>query len=79
MAAFFLDKFGRKVTLTIGACCMELSTAFLVWSPSFAVVVFARVMEGISIGFLLLGYQVSVTSYVVVIATIDLHLLDLRR
>ena len=58
IAAYFLDTFGRKPTLTIGALCMELSTALLVWSPSFGVVIAARVIEGISIGFLLLGYQV---------------------
>lgn len=58
MAAFVLDTFGRKPTLTIGALCMELSTALLVWSPGFEVVVAARVIEGVSIGFLLLGYQV---------------------
>ena len=37
---------------------MEVSTALLVWSPSFGVVVAARIIEGISIGFLLLGYQI---------------------
>lgn len=58
IAAFFLDTFGRKVTLFIGALCMELSTALLVWSPSFGVVIAARVIEGVSIGFLLLGYQI---------------------
>jgi MFS transporter, SP family, sugar:H+ symporter len=57
-AAFFLDTFGRKTTLTIGALCMELSTALLVWSPSFGVVIAARIIEGVSIGFLLLGYQI---------------------
>ena len=57
-AAFFLDTFGRKPTLMIGAILMELSTALLVWSPSFGVVIAARVIEGGSIGFLLLGYQV---------------------
>lgn len=58
MAAFFLDTYGRRPTLAIGGLCMELSTALLVWSPSFRVVVAARVIEGVSIGFLLLGYQV---------------------
>ena len=58
-AAFSLDHLGRKATITIGALCMELSTALLVWSPSFGVVVAARIIEGVSIGFLLLGYQVS--------------------
>ena len=58
MAAFFLDTYGRKVTLTIGACLMELSTALLVWSPDFRTIMVARVLEGISIAFLLLGYQV---------------------
>lgn len=42
----------------IGAVFMEVSTALLVWSPSFGVVIAARVLEGVSIGFLLLGYQV---------------------
>lgn len=37
---------------------MEVSTALLVWSPGFAVVIVARVLEGVSIGFLLLGYQI---------------------
>ena len=59
IAAFFLDKLGRKPTLCLGAICMEVSTALLVWSPSFGVVIAARVIEGVSIGFLLLGYQVS--------------------
>ena len=58
MAAFFLDTFGRKTTLAIGALCMETSTALLVWSPSFGTVIAARIIEGISIGFLLLGYQI---------------------
>ena len=59
MAAFCLDTFGRKPTLAFGGICMNLSTALLVWSPGFAVVIAARVIEGMSIGFLLLGYQVS--------------------
>ena len=58
MAAFSLDYLGRKATLIIGALCMELSTALLVWSPNVQVVIAARVIEGASIGFLLLGYQV---------------------
>ena len=58
IAAFFLDKFGRKITLFLGALCMITSTALLVWSPGFAVVIVARIIEGISIGFLLLGYQI---------------------
>ena len=58
MAAFCLDTFGRKLTLTFGALFMETSTALLVWSPSFGVVIAARILEGVSIGFLLLGYQV---------------------
>ncbi|WVR08438.1 hypothetical protein IAU60_005493 [Kwoniella sp. DSM 27419] len=58
VAAFFLDKLGRKPTMVLGACLMELSTALLVWSPSFGVVIAARVIEGLSIGFLLLGYQI---------------------
>jgi MFS family permease len=58
IAAFFLDKLGRKPTLCLGALLMELSTALLVWSGSFAIVIAARVIEGVSIGFLLLGYQV---------------------
>lgn len=58
LAAFTLDTFGRKPTLTIGALCIELSTALLVWSPGFRIVVAARVIEGVSIGFLLLGYQI---------------------
>jgi MFS family permease len=58
MAAFFLDTFGRKTTLAIGALCMETSTALLVWSPGFGTVIAARIIEGISIGFLLLGYQI---------------------
>lgn len=37
---------------------MILSTALLVHSGGFAVVMAARVLEGVSIGFLLLGYQV---------------------
>lgn len=37
---------------------MELSTALLVWSPNVGVVIAARILEGESIGFLLLGYQV---------------------
>lgn len=57
MAAFVLDTFGRKPTIFVGTLCMELSTALLVWSPSFGVVIAARVIEGVSIGFLLLGYQ----------------------
>jgi SP family sugar:H+ symporter-like MFS transporter len=58
MAAFTLDTFGRKPTMIIGTLFMELSTALLVWSPSFNVVIAARVIEGVSIGFLLLGYQI---------------------
>ena len=61
IAAFFLDRFGRKMTLGLGAVLMELSTALLVWSPGFGVVIAARVIEGLSIGFLLLGYQVHTT------------------
>ncbi|EIW69873.1 hypothetical protein TREMEDRAFT_61644 [Tremella mesenterica DSM 1558] len=57
-AAFFLDTMGRKPTLGIGALTMQLSTALLVWSGSFAIVIAARVIEGVSIGFLLLGYQI---------------------
>lgn len=37
---------------------MIVSTALLVWSPGFVGVVVARIIEGISIGFLLLGYQI---------------------
>ena len=59
MAAFVLDTFGRKPTMLVGALFMELSTALLIYSGSFAVVIVARVLEGVSIGFLLLGYQVS--------------------
>ena len=44
--------------MVIGACLMEVSTAMLVDSSSFAEIIAARVIEGISIGFLLLGYQV---------------------
>ena len=44
--------------MLVGALFMELSTALLVYSGSFGVVIFARVIEGVSIGFLLLGYQV---------------------
>ncbi|WWD20534.1 hypothetical protein CI109_105010 [Kwoniella shandongensis] len=58
IAAFFLDTFGRKPTMVIGALLMELSTALLVWSYSFGVVIAARIIEGVSIGFLLLGYQI---------------------
>ncbi|WWD08506.1 hypothetical protein V865_006618 [Kwoniella europaea PYCC6329] len=58
IAAFFLDNLGRKPTMVIGAVLMELSTALLVWSGSFAIVIAARVIEGVSIGFLLLGYQI---------------------
>ena len=58
IAAFFLDKLGRKPTLGLGAILMELSTALLVWSGNFGIVIAARVIEGVSIGFLLLGYQV---------------------
>lgn len=46
------------MTLAIGGICMEVSTALLVWSPNFGVIITARVLEGVSIGFLLLGYQV---------------------
>ncbi|WWC72403.1 uncharacterized protein I206_106365 [Kwoniella pini CBS 10737] len=42
----------------IGSILMELSTALLVYSGSFKIVIAARVIEGISIGFLLLGYQI---------------------
>ncbi|KAK4687912.1 hypothetical protein P7C73_g2215, partial [Tremellales sp. Uapishka_1] len=58
MAAFVLDTFGRKPTMVVGALAMELSTALLVWSPNFGTVIAARVIEGVSIGFLLLGYQI---------------------
>lgn len=58
MSAFVLDTFGRKPNMVCGAVLMQLSTALLVWSPSFGVVIAARVIEGVSIGFLLLGYQV---------------------
>ncbi|ORX41197.1 general substrate transporter [Kockovaella imperatae] len=58
MAAFVLDKFGRRPCMWVGALFMQLSTALLVWSPSFGVVIAARVIEGVSIGFLLLGYQI---------------------
>ena len=64
IAAFFLDTFGRKPTMCIGALLMEFSTALLVWSPNFGCVIAARVIEGCSIGFLLLGYQVSSVSRV---------------
>lgn len=67
MAAFVLDKLGRKMCLIIGALAIELSTALLIWSPGFGVVLAARIIEGISIGFLLLGYQVSCTGAPVVI------------
>lgn len=58
MAALVLDKLGRKMCLIIGALAIELSTALLIWSPGFGVVLAARIIEGVSIGFLLLGYQV---------------------
>ncbi|GFZ48330.1 hypothetical protein JCM24511_06078 [Saitozyma sp. JCM 24511] len=58
IAALFLDKLGRKPTMVVGAVLMELSTALLVWSGGYAVVICARVIEGVSIGFLLLGYQI---------------------
>ncbi|WVW81056.1 hypothetical protein I302_103047 [Kwoniella bestiolae CBS 10118] len=58
IASFFLDDLGRKPTMVIGAILMELSTALLVWSGSFGIVIAARVIEGVSIGFLLLGYQI---------------------
>jgi MFS family permease len=59
MAVFFLDTYGRKMTLTIDSFFMQLSTALLVWSPSFGVMIAARVLEDVSIGLLLLGYQVN--------------------
>lgn len=59
MAAYFLDTYGRRPTMVVGALFMELSTALLVWSPNVGTVIAARVIEGISIGYLLLGYQVS--------------------
>ncbi|KAL7422632.1 hypothetical protein Q5752_001923 [Cryptotrichosporon argae] len=58
VAAFFLDTLGRRPTMFAGALAMELSTALLVWSPSFGVVIAARIIEGVSIGFVLLGYQI---------------------
>lgn len=65
IAAFFLDKLGRKPTLSMGAFLMILSTALLVWSGGFAVVIAARVIEGVSIGFLLLGYQVGLPPLII--------------
>lgn len=44
--------------MVIGAICMELSTVLLVISPNLGTIIAARVIEGVSIGFLLLGYQV---------------------
>lgn len=37
---------------------VNICTALLIWSPNVGVVIFARVIEGVSIAFLLLGYQV---------------------
>ena len=57
MAWLVLDKLGRKWCLGIGGIMIELSTSLLIWSPSYGVVIAARVIEGISIGFLLLGWR----------------------
>jgi predicted MFS family arabinose efflux permease len=59
LAAFTLDYLGRKKCLWAGCIMMILSTILLIDSGSLAMVLAARVIEGVSIGFLLLGYQVS--------------------
>lgn len=59
MAAFTLDTFGRRINLWCGCFMMIFSTILLIISGSLAMVLAARVIEGMSIGFLLLGYQVS--------------------
>lgn len=58
LAAFALDKLGRKPCLWLGCIMMILSTILLIDSGSLAMVLAARIIEGVSIGFLLLGYQI---------------------
>lgn len=58
LAALTLDLLGRKKCLWMGCIMMILSTILLIDSGSLAMVLAARVLEGVSIGFLLLGYQV---------------------
>ncbi|BFZ63547.1 hypothetical protein YB2330_004674 [Saitoella coloradoensis] len=57
-AAYVGDWFGRKWMLSTGCLLVNLCTALLIWSPNVGTVIFARVVEGFSIGFLLLGYQI---------------------
>jgi MFS family permease len=58
LAAFTLDTFGRRANLWAGSACLLLSVTLLIVSGSLAMVLVARVIQGMSIGFLLLGYQV---------------------
>ena len=62
LAALTLDLLGRKKCLWAGCIMMILSTILLIDSGSLAMVLAARVLEGVSIGFLLLGYQVCTVS-----------------
>ena len=57
IAAYLGDWLGRKLLMGTGAFLIDVSIALLIWSPNLGTVIFARILEGISIGFLLLGYQ----------------------
>jgi MFS family permease len=58
IAAFVCDKIGRKPVLSLGSTLVLISTSLLIASPNVATVLVARVLQGVSIGFLLLGYQI---------------------
>ena len=58
IAGWFADRFGRKSTLHIGTVLVLLSTSLLIWAPSVDCLIFARIVQGMAIGFLILGFQI---------------------
>lgn len=58
MGGWFADRFGRKSTLHLGTVFVLVSTSLLIWAPSVNVLIFARVVQGVAIGLLILGFQI---------------------
>lgn len=58
IAGWLADLFGRKITLWLGTVLVLFSTSFLIWAPNVGVLIFARIIQGMAIGFLILGFQI---------------------
>ncbi|KAF2491486.1 MFS general substrate transporter [Lophium mytilinum] len=58
VAGWQADRFGRKSTLWTGTVLVLFSTSLLIWAPDVGVLIFARIVQGMAIGFLILGFQI---------------------